>query len=89
MGDEKILDYKKSRFIQYIGEALSFIALFVAYEINKNTTYKVFLFILGWIILTLAILQYYAFCNCPYCGHHFSIKNKLPNYCPECGKKLE
>lgn len=85
------MDYKKSNSIKNLGEILAVITLCITYAINEyqHPTLKVFFFIFAIIIVIIAILQHYVFCVCPYCIHHFSIKEKLPKYCPECGRKLE
>ena len=35
------------------------------------------------------IVWHIVFVRCPHCGHHFNPRAAIPNFCPECGKKLE
>ena len=35
------------------------------------------------------IVWHIVFVRCPHCGHLFNYRAAIPNFCPECGKKLE
>lgn len=83
------MDYKKSYYLLNIGSIISIIILFIASQMNENTTMRGVLAAIGFISITVNILQAIAFCRCPSCGHFISTKTKLPTYCPECGRKLE
>ena len=44
--------------------------------------------ILSLIAMIGSIIWHFVFVRCPYCGHHFNPRSAIPNFCPECGKKL-
>ena len=43
---------------------------------------------LGLILLIGGIIWHILFMKCPHCGHHLNPRMGIPNFCPECGKKL-
>ena len=36
-----------------------------------------------------SIVWYFVFVRCPHCRHLFNPRAAIPNFCPECGKKLQ
>ena len=44
---------------------------------------------ISFILMTAGIVWHIVFVKCPYCGKHMNPRAGLPNYCPECGEKLE
>ena len=43
---------------------------------------------LGLILLIGGILWHILLVRCPHCGRHMNPRAGIPNFCPECGKKL-
>ncbi|MEY8321280.1 hypothetical protein AAK894_09385 [Lachnospiraceae bacterium 46-61] len=83
------MDYKKSYYLSRYGLFVSLLILFIAYQINENHILRNILVAIGIISVIINILQEIVFCCCPFCGYHFSTRDDLPKYCPECGRKLE
>ena len=48
-----------------------------------------FAMILCLIVMIGGIVWYIAFVRCPHCGSMLNWRAVVPNFCPECGKKLE
>ena len=44
--------------------------------------------ILSLIAMIGSIVWHFVFVRCPHCDHHFNPRAAIPNFCPECGKKL-
>ena len=44
--------------------------------------------ILSLIAMIGSIVWYFVFVRCPHCRHLFNPRAAIPNFCPECGKKL-
>ena len=81
------MDYKKSYYLLNTGGFFSIILLLIA--THQSSPLKGILAAIGFITILLNIAQSLVFCHCPICGQHISTREKLPQYCPECGNKLE
>ncbi len=83
------MDYKKSRMLMWTGFAVGiFVAAIGAVFENENTI-DGFL-VAGSVVLLVALIQAFAFYNCPCCGYSLmNVRGKIPEYCPKCGKCLK
>ena len=43
---------------------------------------------IGFLITMLGVSWCISFVKCPYCGSGLYYIRQIPNYCPDCGKKL-
>ncbi|NLN48611.1 MAG: hypothetical protein GX154_05895 [Clostridiales bacterium] len=78
------MDYKKSYLIKEIGlwVGLAIAIIFGLTEIE-------WIAFVGVVIMLGSIFQTCMYYKCPNCNKPFNIRSKKPNYCPECGYKLE
>ena len=78
------MNYKTSYYVKEIGAlaGLALVVLALAVE-------SVPLAYLGLLAEVAAVVQTLIFCRCPHCGHRFRLREKIANFCPECGKELE
>ena len=43
---------------------------------------------IGFLIIILGVSWCIFFVRCPHCGSGLYLIRQIPNYCPDCGKKL-
>ena len=77
----------------YTHKAISFISMmagavigWISCQLSTNVN---IVMILSFVAMIGGIVWHIVFVRCPHCGHSFSPRASISNYCPECGKKLE
>lgn len=45
--------------------------------------------VLSFLVVIAGIVWHILFVKCPYCGHCFGPRERISNFCPHCGRKLE
>ena len=73
-------------------KAISFISMIAGAVIGwiscQFSTDVNIVMILSLIAMIGSIVWHFVFVRCPHCDHHFNPRAAIPNFCPECGKKL-
>ena len=71
---------------------ISFVSVIVSAVIGwvscQFSDYVNIITILSLIAMIGSFVWYFVFVRCPHCGHLFNPRAAIPNFCPECGKKL-
>ena len=77
------MDYQKSyrlyRLCLYLGIALMLLFLLVR---------ALWMCAAGVAIVFLGLIQAAVFYRCPGCGASLNYRDRMPKYCPQCGKRL-
>ncbi len=79
------MDYKKSKLILdicvYI--TIAFCVVTVIWSVLWPINF------LGLAVLFVGFFQAFIFYRCPHCDKSLDFRGKMPQYCPECGHKLQ
>lgn len=78
------MDYQKSYAIFCVCTAVGLL-LCALYAITDMLAIGV----VSVVVLLGGMVQAFFFYRCPYCGSHFSTREKMPAFCPECGRPLD
>lgn len=78
------MDYNKSHLIAQLGLWFGLIIGVIGASIEN-----VFIAYLGVMLMVGGLIQAFIFYKCPNCNKPFKIRSNKPQYCPECGEKLE
>jgi len=70
---------------------LFFIGIFVMLSTVFFVTNRFFWipFVLGYLLMVSGALYQHKYFKCPHCGAKLTTRMKMPNFCPNCGKKLQ
>ena len=55
----------------------------------QNAAFYWFPLVLGTLVMISGVMYAARYFKCPHCGTRLDARMKAPNYCPECGKKLQ
>jgi len=84
------MTYKQSYSLLRMGVIGGAIIVFIGLSLGANgLIIGNALSVVGLIAMLSGLGQALLFYKCPKCGRHFNIRGKRPDYCPECGNRLD
>lgn len=64
-----------------------FIIMIIPALISMSGLWTGILMSLGFCVMAAACVYQHKYYKCPHCGSRLNVRG-VPNYCPDCGKKL-